>query len=224
MPQNKIILVIGPKGSGKTRLVSELIEDIDRVAVFDMVKDSQYFQTGSKDRENVTVIEGRPRDFATAIAPNKETFKVVYHPSIIKMEDNGLIDSPEFTMLVDVCHQRGNMYLVVDEAHLFCNSYNCPKELMMASLVGRHKEFSMILVAQSFTGVHPSIRRNTDELYFWKIIEPSELDAIKDRCGKQVMEQVEELRAVEVDEHDQFKAPGQMLHWSKFKGIVEVTE
>lgn len=209
--------MIGPKGSGKTRRVSLLIKDIERVAVFDMVRDSQY-------AEDAVIIVGKPAEFARAIGRDKDAFRVVYHPVIIQPLDNGLVDSPEFGPLLRLCHLRGNVYFVIDEAHLWCNSRNCPKELMMANLIGRHQRFSMILVAQSFTGIHPAIRKNMDELYVWKIVEPSDLDGVTDRCGKDVAEQVRNLRAVEVDEDDEFKAPGQMLHWSKFRGVVEVTE
>jgi hypothetical protein len=115
--------------------------------------------------------------------------------------------------------------LVIDEAHLLANGRNCPKMLMVSSLVGRHRQLSMILIAQSFSGIHPAIRRNADEFYFWKIIEPSDLDNIRERCGRDVEKQVSELRATEVDpETETFKRAGQMLHWSKFGGVVEVTE
>lgn len=215
--QNKIILVIGPKRTGKTRKVSDMVKDINRVATFDIVKDVQYV-------EGSTVIRGRPADFARAIGRDKEQFRVVYQPTIVKLRDNGLIDAPEFEPLIKLCHLRGEMYFVIDEAHLICNSRNCPPELMMASYVGGHSGFSMILVAQSFTGIHPVVRRNADELYLWKIIEPSDLDGIRERCGDEVKEQVRNLRAVELDDNDEFKAPGQMLHWTKGKGVKEVTE
>ena len=213
--QNKILIVIGPKGAGKTQQVSTIIDDIDRVAIFDMVRDAKY-------ANKTQVIVGRPAEFARAIVP--ESFKVTYHPVIIEPLDNGLVYSPEFGPLLDLCHKRGDMYFVIDEAHLWCNSRNCPKELMMANLIGRHKRFSMIFVAQSFAGIHPAIRKNADEFMFWKLIEPSDLDGIKQRCGAEVMEQVRNLRAVEKDDDDNFVAAGQMLHWSKSKGVVCVTD
>lgn len=214
---NKIIVVIGPKRSGKTRKVSELVTELDRVAIFDLMKDSQY-------TTETVVIRGRPADFAREIGPDKETFHVVYQPVIQNLRDNSLLELPEFEPILKLCHLRGDMYLVIDEAHLLCNSRNCPPELVMASLVGGHKGFSMILIAQSFSGIHPLIRQNADEMYFWKIIEPRDLDGINDRCGGDVAEQVRNLRATETDDNNQFKSPGQMLHWTKYKGIVEVTK
>lgn len=214
---NKIIVVIGPKRAGKTRKVSTMLKDIDRVAVFDMMKDAQYL-------EGTVVTRGQPRTFAEAIGPEHETFKVVYQPTIIKLRENGLIDSPEFEPILKLCHLRGDMYFVIDEAHLLCNSRNCPAELMMASYVGGHSGFSMVLIAQSFTGIHPVVRRNADELLFWKLIEPSDLEGIRERCGRDVEEQVRNLRSVELDDDNNFVKPGQMLHWTKNKGVIEVTE
>lgn len=225
--QRKIILVIAPSGSGKTRLVSEMIHDIDRVAVFDQVKDNQYLT----DKENVTIITGTPKAFAGAIGswktPEekvKQHFRVIYHPVATEVQENGLMESPEFGIIVRLCQERGQMYLVIDEAHLWCNSYNCPKELMLANLVGRHDGLSLILIAQRINGIHPAIRENADEFYFWKIITPTGLKMVREYCGDEVGEQVANLRAVELDANDNFVAPGQYLHWSKFRGVEEVTE
>jgi len=224
--QRRIVIIIGPSGSGKTRTASEVIDKFDRVAVFDKVKDDQY-----STKKNAIVIEGRPKEFARQIgafetqdAQAKQKFLVVYHPAVTEVENNGLLYSPEFGPIVRVCHERGDMYLVIDEAHLWCNSYNCPTELMEANLIGRHKGISLVLIAQRFNGVHPAIRENADEFYFYKVIQPSSLKMIEDICGEETADKVRELRAVEVDENNKFKAPGQRLHWTKFQGVVEVTE
>jgi hypothetical protein len=226
--QNKIIIVIGPKGSGKTYTVCEAIAKIDRVVIFDMVHEAGYAevvlnQDGRTKSQNAILI-GEPRAFANAISKDKEKFKVIYRPINIEPEDNGLVTTDEFGPVCRLCFLRGDLYLVVDEAHLLCNSRNCPKELMVANLLGRHRRMSLILVAQSFTGIHPAIRKNTDEFLFWRIIEPSDLDGIKDRCGKDVAERVQNLRPLERDaETDKLIRPGQMLRWDKLRGVVEVT-
>lgn len=224
--QRKIILVIAPSGSGKTRLVSEMIQDIDRVAVFDQVQDAQY-----TTKEDTVVITGRPKAFAEAIGgyltdeeKEKQRFRVVYHPTTSEVQENGLMESPEFGMIVRICQTRGHMTLAIDEAHLWCNSYNCPKELHLANMIGRHDELSLILVAQRINGIHPAIRENADEFYFWKIITPTGLKMVTEYCGPEVADQVKNLRAVELDKDDKFVAPGQYLHWSKFRGVEEVTE
>lgn len=211
---NRIILVVGPKGSGKTHKVVEVVSTYDRYATFDLVHESAYAEA--------EVIVGNPRALYECV--RKDVFKVTYRPVTHDVQANGLVTTPEFEPFVKLCYLRGDMLMVIDEAHLLCNSRNCPRMLMVSNLIGRHRELSMILVAQSFSGIHPAIRKNADEFYFWKIIEPSDLEGIQHRCGREVMEQVRNLRAIETDEQDNFKAAGQMLHWTKSKGVVEVTE
>jgi hypothetical protein len=214
---NKIIIVIGPKRTGKTRLTSKLASDIDRCVTFDIMKDVQYTTTA-------TVVRGKPAELARSIGPDKQKFNVVYQPVIIKVKENGLLDAPEFEPILKLCHLRGDMWFIIDEAHLLCNYRTCPAELVMASYVGGHSGFSMILIAQSFSGIHPIVRRNADEFYLWKLIEPGDIEAVEDRCGKEVGIQVQQLRATEISDDNQFKSAGQMLHWTKSKGVVEVTE
>jgi hypothetical protein len=229
MKSNEIVCVIGPKGSGKSFETNQRIQLMERVVIFDMIKDETYAETvlpedGPMD-ENNCIIEGEPRVFATAIHPSKESFKVIYRPVLIEMKDNGIVECPEFGKVTELVHLRGDCWYVVDEAHLLANSHNCPKELMLANYIGRHNELSMLFVAQSFTGIHPNIRRNADTFIFWRIIEPADLEAIRKRCGKDVEEQVRNLRVIERDPvTKEFVSPGQFLVWDKLNGVVKVTE
>jgi len=215
--QNKIIILIGPKGSGKTRKTSELIDGWERVVIFDSIREQAY--TGKE------IIVGSPQQLYKALPRDREKFRITYRPVVIDIKENGLIDCAEFEPVVKLCYLRGDILLVIDEAHLLANGRNCPKMLTISSLIGRHRKLSMILIAQSFSGISPAVRRNADEFYFWKIIEPSDLSAISERCGRDVEKKVGELRATEIDpETEKFKRAGQMLHWTKFGGVVEVTE
>jgi hypothetical protein len=223
--QNKIILVIGAKGSGKTYNVCKALSNMDRAVIFDMVHEEGYAKVVlDSGKKNDAIIIGQPRNFANAISRDVESFKVVYRPVEIEPLDNGLVNCPEFGPITKLIYLRGDCWLIVDEAHLLCNGRNCPKELMMSNLLGRHRRMSMVLVAQSFTGIHPAIRKNADEFMFFKIIEPSDLKGIEDRCGKDVAEQVRNLRMLERNqETDELIQPGQMLRWDKLKGVIEVT-
>lgn len=230
--QNKIILEIGPKGSGKTYTACEGIKKMERVVVFDMVSERAYAAAIGAPEEidpdlppDNKIIVGRPKELAQAMPQGKEHFKIVYRPIEIEIQDNGLVNAPEFGPVTKLCFLRGDLWFVIDEAHLLCNSRNCPKDLMVANLLGRHRRMSMVLVAQSFTGIHPAIRKNADEFMFWRLIEPSDLEAIRQRCGREVEEQVRNLRVLERDpKTEKLIKPGQMLHWDKLKGVVSVSE
>jgi hypothetical protein len=219
---NKIIIVIGPKGSGKSYTVARAVEKMERVVIFDTIHERE----GYGDIEGMEIITGKPRDLYRRLSPfnDRKPFKIAYRPVEIELLPTGLINSPEFGPIVELCHLKGDMWLVIDEAHLLTNSRNCPPELMSANLLGRHRRVSLVFVAQSFTGIHPAIRKNADEFMFWRIIEPSDLEGIRERCGRDVEDKVRELRILERDANEVLIAPGQMLRWDKSRGIVEVTE
>jgi hypothetical protein len=223
--QNKIICVIGPKGSGKTFTVCEGMKHMERVVVFDMVHEEAYAQVVLEEHnKNNVIVVGEPKKFAEAISRDKENFKVIYRPVNLEVVKMGLVETNEFGPITKLVFLRGDCWFIVDEAHLLCNSHNCPKELMIANLLGRHRRMSLLLVAQSFTGIHPAIRKNADEFMFWRIIEPSDLDGIRERCGRDVEEQVRNLRPLERNpETEELIRPGQMLRWDKLRGVVEIT-
>lgn len=229
--QNQIICEIGPKGSGKTHDVcNEVRTNMDRVVIFDMLHEQAYAEAIGLNDENPDpnniIIEGNPRALVTAIKDtSKAEFKVVYRPTVFEPKPNNVIEVPEFGPVTNVVYTRGDCWFVIDEAHILTDSYTCPRELMIANLFGRHRRMSMLFVSQSFTGIHPKIRRNADEFRFWRIIEPSDLEAIRKRCGKDVEEQVTKLRVLKRNrETDELIQTGQMLKWDKLEGIVGISE
>lgn len=212
--QNRIMGVIGPKGSGKTYTVAEEINRMDRVAVFDMVRESAYLCCEP--------IVGKPKQFAEAIS--LPAFKVAYRPTVFEINGDD-IHCPELSPIVTACYLRGDMTLVIDESHLLLTARRCPTMLLISNWVGRHRRFSIVYVAQTLATVSVPLRRNTDEFYFWRITEPNDLVGISDRCGSEVSERVANLRATN-DQRDKggIIVPGQRLHWSKTDGIMEITK
>jgi hypothetical protein len=208
---NRIIIVIAPKGSGKTYKVAQMVSQSERVAVFDLVRESAY--------SICTPYVGKPREFAANIHPSVKAFRCAYRPIDIQM-DKDLVKVPELEPFIKLCFLRGDMTMVIDEAHLICSGRNCPRSLLVSSLVGRHRNLNIVVVAQRFTGVHGSLRANADEFWFWKIIEPADVDGIAERCGVDTANKVFELKPLERDEADNFVSPGEMLVWTKSKGAT----
>lgn len=212
--QNTITGVIAPKGSGKTYTVTQMIQGMERVAVFDMVREFQYLCC-----EPVT---GKPRQFCEML--RQQQFRIAYRPTVFE-RDGDEIHCPELEPIVTACYLRGDMTLVIDESHLLLTARRCPTMLLISNWVGRHRRFSLVYVAQTFSTVSVPLRRNTDEFYFWRLIEPSDLNGVRERCGDEVANAVSTLRATE-DLRDKGGTitPGQMLHWNKTHGILEITK
>lgn len=203
-PTNRIVGVIAPKGSGKSYSVAQAIRGAKRVAVFDMLADSIYLSSVDE------VVIGRPREFARLISTDE--FRICYRPTQFNLDGDDVF-CPEFEMFAWACYLRGNMIMVVDEAHLLCTSRACPQPLYFAATLGRHRGLSLYYIAQRFSQVSRILTTNTDEFWLWRIIEPGDIEGIAKRCGREVAERVSELRATSVV--DGQVIPGEMLRWSK---------
>lgn len=210
--QNLIIGAIGPKGSGKTHKVAEYMRTLPRVAVFDMVHESGYIS------DNSAIFTGQLQAFGQSLL--QDEFCSIYRPTAYNIEGD-LIVCPSFETIVKLCYLRGNMTLVIDEAHLLCNSRSCPPMLTISNLIGRHRRLSLCYVAQSFAAVTRPLTRNTDMFWFWRIIEPADLDGIRDRCGNETMERVEQLR--KLDQGTNPVTPGEMVQWDIWEGLSNGT-
>jgi hypothetical protein len=118
--------------------------------------------------------------------------------------------------------ERGDMTMIIDEAHWLCDPFHIPAPLFEALALGRFERLNTIYVTQSWSMVHRLLTRNSHEFFFWRIIEPSDLNGIRERCGADVAERVSSLRRAEDHrpEGGEF-IPGEMLHWTVWNGIEE---
>lgn len=209
---NKIIGVIGPKRSGKTHSVTEFIMTQQRLVAFDVVHESGYLCC-----EPFT---GTPKALAAAMM--QEEFRLVYRPTFYELDDDGVsIKCPVFEPIVTLCYLRGNMTLVIDEAHLLCTRRRCPKALLISNFIGGHRGLNIAYIGQSFAAITIPLTRNTDEFWFWRISEPADLDAIAARCGSETRDRVANLRKLDL-RTDGTIIPGEMLKWNVWEGIVSV--
>lgn len=209
MKQNRIIGVIGTTGSGKTYTVADYLKTQNRFVVFDIMGDSSYL--GPADE----VIDNRAELLAAMRQPE---FRVVYRAKIGRDEKTKEITVPDLDFVVDAAYAIGDMVLVVDEAHILCDSRNIPSALFLATTTGRHQRLSIIYVTQRFAAVARILTSNTHEFWFWRITEPADLQGIKERCGMDVADRVREARRLE--RKGGVIVPGEMIRWTVEDGLV----
>lgn len=208
MLTNRIIGVIAPKGSGKSHTVGEWLDGQNRVIIFDITMGDAY------RRDGVEIVEGNPKKAGLLMA--EENWKILYTPKNVIAKERYLY-APSFDLICDLAYQTGNCTLVVEEAHHLCTSFYVPFPLLNISRLGRHRQCSLVYVTQSFTAVHKSLRDNTDEFWFWKLIEPGDVEGVRARCGSEAAEKVQALRKLEKVNGE--PVPGEMLRWTVERGI-----
>jgi hypothetical protein len=207
--QNRIVGVIAPKGSGKTYMVTEAMRGMERVAAFDMLHEGAYL--GVADEMHT----GAPAAFAESLRADQ--FRVIYRPTIFSMQDEEEY-CPEFEPFVTLCYLRGDMTMIIDEAHQICTARTCPDMLRNAVRLGRHRQLNIYFVTQSFSAVARPLTENADEFWFWKIIEPKDIEGIRARCGLEVAHRVLNLRRLEMNGQGKV-IPGEMVRWTTYGGL-----
>lgn len=212
--RNRIIGMIAPKGSGKTWKISQMVRsgEWSKVAIFDMLREPAYLTCCDE------VFTGQPKAFAEAL--KQDNIRIAYRPDVFDMRD-GEEYCPEFEeVFLKLTYAKGNMTIVIDEAHNLCSAHSCPPRLINAIRLGRHRQLSIVYITQSWAAVARPLTANTDEFYFYKIIEPRDLQGIRERCGIEIAEQVQSLRRLDYDANGKV-VPGEILHWSSFEGVKE---
>jgi hypothetical protein len=208
---NKIIGIIGPKGSGKTFDICRYLKACPTFACFVIFRNDVGYLSVTDE-----VITENPRQLAEAMKQSE--FRIVYHPSIPEVRD-GEFHFPFFDKFVEICFRRGNCTMVIDEAHLLCDARNCPPYLLMSLIDGRRRNLNIVYVSHRFATVSRMLTANTDEFWLYKITESADLDEIRKRCGAEAMEKVKALRRLEKRGGEII--PGERFLWSAYDGQAE---
>jgi len=183
-----------------------------RCAVFQIVRKDLAFLNGATH-----IIDGQPKLFAETLG--NEQFRAIYRPANVQVGDNGEVSFPEFRLFVECCFERGDMAMLVDEAHLLCSPRHIPPRFSQAIILGRHENLDILYIAQGFSLVARLLTRNTDEFYFGNIIEPADIQGIRERCGPDVSERVTQLRRLEDHRREGGTlVPGELLYWNAWSG------
>lgn len=206
MIQNQIVGIIAPKGSGKTHLATKLQAQFNRVAIFDLVGEPAWAEVCDD------LVIGDPHEFGNAICGTM--YRVVYRPAIYDAETGAC---PEFDWFARLAFLRGEITLVIDEAHLVCSPQVIPQPLKLVPLIGRHRQISLVYITQSFTAVHRSLTRSTNIFAIFRLTDDLDLDGLARRCGRPVADLARNLRKLDAGRG----VPGEILRWSDL-GQVDV--
>jgi len=165
----RIILLMGTTGSGKTYKMNELMKDVPRVFLFDLMADKHF--------ENWGVL---CEDCESAVHLARQTEK--FH---IRMQ---FAEPERFNFMCKLLVKRPmgheafpNTLIVVDEIAMFCSPQWMPESLSDLVRLGRHTNAQLIATTQRPPDIHPFIRSQAKEWYLFQMHEERDLDVFKRR-------------------------------------------
>ncbi len=175
--QNRIVGIVGRKGSGKSTALRELTDCRDRVVLFDLLAEheSPNVLTNVEDYSDYLALHSS--------GPMHCSYRPVY-------------EQPEDVLetICELVYDTGNLCFALEEAARFCGPGYMPDGLDRVIRLGRHRQVDTIWVAQRLSEVSRTLTAMTDVFVIvGSITEPRDLNALADRCGQGVAEKSQGL-------------------------------
>ncbi len=175
--QNKIIGVVGRKGSGKSTMFQRIMERQSRLVLFDTVSEHAWvpnkFQT----------VAGVGRYLAWAEEQSTCAGRLVPQREIQK----------RFSELCALAYDYGRLVLGVEEMPMLGSAQYVPEEFDRCIRLGRHRGLSIVWTAQRMAECPRRLTAACDWFVLFGHREPRDLSALAERCGSAVAARVSEL-------------------------------
>lgn len=191
MSQNTVTVVLGKKGSGKSTLVGEIIQDEPRVWVIDSLAEygkERGLEVCSEWEECVSAIED---------SPSRSKFQI----SIRLLHEDDNLD------MIDLCYDaagdinaRGhNSLLVIEETSLYVAPTTLPDEIAQLIRYGRHRQLDLVFVSRRSAELHRDLTANADVLVTFRTTEPRDLQYLSAYFTPEEIEKIKTLRVWDVN-------------------------
>jgi hypothetical protein len=175
--QNAIVGIAGRKGSGKSTMARRILERCPRVFVFDPIGEHTWLPNRFSDlgeAEECLAWGATQRTFAGSYIPDR-------------------MDAGDFEYLCDAIYDYGNLILAIEEVPMLCGPSYLPEGFDRLVRLGRHRRLNVLWSGQRMVEVARRLTAATDLFILFSHTEPRDLDAIAERCGRDVAERVARL-------------------------------
>ncbi len=174
----KIVGFLGRRGSGKSTALREMLERCDRFLLFDV--------NGEHGRwcPNAIYDLDRLYDFL-AWAVKQEHAAARFIPEYD-------VDA-DFASVCEAVYRTGHLVFGVEEIPVLAGASFVPPEFGNIVRLGRHRKIGLYWTGQRAAECPRTLTAMTDAFVIFSTQEPRDLEAIADRCGRDVAEQVARL-------------------------------
>lgn len=171
--------LFGPVSSGKTWLLRQWLQGMERSVTLDLA--AQFMGPEFSDH-----IWHNPKRCGERIIENPYYYRIAYHHATLSLEYPWLYKI--------IWKSSGIRWFVVDEVHEVCHVNGMSKESENLCRYARHADLGFIGSSQRIAEVSKLMTSNCRMIVLFHTIEACDLDAIKDRWGNAVKQQVINLR------------------------------
>jgi len=177
--QNKIIGIVGRKGSGKSTIFNYLLKSNPRLFIFNTMGEHDWTV------DHITDINALPM-YMEQVKDPKEKFQAEFTPT------GDILD--QFDIVADEVYTTGNMTFGIEELPMLTKSagYMQPS-LGRLFRLGRHQALNIVWTAQRAAEVPRGVTGATDYFILFQQTEPGDIKALEYRCGAESAEQVQQL-------------------------------
>lgn len=184
MSHNRVRLVFGRKGTGKSYWIKRQLDKLGRhspLLVWD--PNREYSGPAGKDPIRDALVFTRWRAFLEAQAKQKG-----YLGRVVIQESY-----EAFAPFCSYALDCGGMTVVLDELHMFVTSSSCPKPFKDLFYIGRHRRLDVYAAAWRPVGMPPFVRGCGDEIRAFQTTEPLDLQWYTLTCGENFAAQLPKL-------------------------------
>lgn len=178
--QNQILAVAGRKGSGKSALTREILPQARRLFMFDTMGEHRWIPdrfTDLNDAQIYLMESHTVSEFMGAFVPESKQEK------------------DEFATICETVFEQGNMLFAVEEIPMLGMSAGyAPPDVARIARTGRHRNLDFLYTCQRLSEVWTGLRAQTDIFVLFSQTEPKDIDAIAERCGREIALAVEQLQ------------------------------
>ena len=177
MNQAPVVACFGRRGVGKTTLARTIARHQARLVAWDYLSEYGPLAFRTSDTEALAEYLGwaRGRKFAAArFIPDKGTVE-------------------EFESFCSVVYRSSDMLVVVEEAAAVCQASYLPPAFGRIVRQGRHRGLGLLWCSQRLNEVSRTLTSLTDLWAGFSLSEPSDLQALAQRCGREYADKVAAL-------------------------------
>jgi hypothetical protein len=174
--QNRIVGIVGRKGSGKSTAMREITCSQERVVIFDAMAEHRSPNVFYSVESCLAYLARHARDlfFHCALRPRSQ-------------------EEESLNRLAREVFRLGSICFAVEEVPWFSTPASQPEGLDLIARMGRHRQIDMVWTAQRIAEVSKRLTAATDVFVLFASTEPRDLNALSERCGPEVAGKVQHL-------------------------------